>query len=194
MSKINYEENLESRAQLFKALGHPVRLLIINLIQAKPRHTEELAAILNLKPATISHHLSQLTAVGLLQSHKDQYYQIYSLIGDILKKTLAEVVKLPQPGLETAVVEDAFVHKVIKAFFRHGRLTRIPAQLKKQHIVLEKLVAEFEPGREYSEREVNFILLDFHDDVASLRRGLIEHKLMTRDKGIYKRTMAEEAA
>ena len=51
--KIDHRENLEARARLFKALGHPTRLLILNLIKQKPRHTEEMAAILNLQPATI---------------------------------------------------------------------------------------------------------------------------------------------
>jgi hypothetical protein len=54
--------------------------------------------------------------------------------------------------------------------------------------VLERIAQEFEPGRDYTEREVNIVLLDFHDDVATLRRGLIEHKLMQRDRGIYRRT------
>ena len=45
----------------------------------------------------------------------------------------------------------------------------------------------FEFGRTYTEKEVNFILLDVHEDVASLRRGLIEEKLMERDHGIYQR-------
>ena len=73
------EENLAVRAEFFKALGHPARLLILNLIRMKPRHGEELAVILHLNPATISHHLSKLTDAGLLVSRKDQYYQVYSL-------------------------------------------------------------------------------------------------------------------
>jgi DNA-binding transcriptional ArsR family regulator len=51
MSKNEFELNLEARANLFKALGHPVRLLILNLVQMKPRHGEELATILKLNPA-----------------------------------------------------------------------------------------------------------------------------------------------
>jgi len=191
MSKMGHstavEQNLEARAQLFKALGHPTRLLILNLLHIKPRHGEELAAILRLKPATISHHLSKLTGVGLLQSKKDQYYQTYSLVGDVLEKTLGQVVRLPQPGLTAEVKEDAYRDKVLRTFFKRGRLTNIPAQLKKRIIVLEKIVQEFEPEREYPEREVNGILLDFHEDVATLRRGLISQGLMERDKGMYRR-------
>jgi hypothetical protein len=76
---------------------------------------------------------------------------------------------------------------VLKTFFRNGRLTQIPAQLKKQLIVLERLVEQFEPGRDYPEQEVNGILFAFHEDVAALRRGFIDQKLMTRERGVYRR-------
>lgn len=187
MSRPSYEANLETRAQLFKALGHPARLLIINLIQAKPRHTEELAAILNLKPATVSHHLSQLTAVGLLSSEKDQYYQIYSLETAVLQPPLADLVTLTEPSLATAVSPDAYRDKVLKTFFRHGRLRQIPTQQKKRQVIMEKLVEAFELDQEYSEQEVNRVLIEFHDDVATLRRELIACQLMTRKQGIYRR-------
>ena len=75
MTRTTFEENLDARAAFFQALGHPARLLILNLVQIGPRHGEELAAILGLAPATISHHLAKLTGVGLLVSEKDQYYQ-----------------------------------------------------------------------------------------------------------------------
>jgi ArsR family transcriptional regulator, arsenate/arsenite/antimonite-responsive transcriptional repressor len=189
MAQTPAEHNLEARAQLFKALGHPARLLILNLIEAKPRHGEELAAILNLNPATVSHHLSKLTEVGLLGAQKDQYYQTYSLKGELLNKSMAEMMRLSQPGLETAVATDAYRLKVLNTFFKHGRLVQIPAQLKKRQIILEQLAREFEPERDYSEREVNLILLDFHEDVASLRREFIATGLMARDKGVYRRKM-----
>jgi ArsR family transcriptional regulator, arsenate/arsenite/antimonite-responsive transcriptional repressor len=183
------EENLEARAGLFKALGHPTRLLILNLVAVQPRHGQELAAILSLNPATISHHLTKLTEAGLVTAQKTQYYQSYSLSGDLLQKKLGDLVHLSQPGLTTAVETDAYRVKVLQSFFKHGRLMQIPAQLKKRQVVLERLVEEFEPGRDYPEQEVNQILLDFHEDVASLRRGFIELGLMTREKSIYNRPL-----
>lgn len=194
MTKSTAEQNLEARAQLFKALGHPTRLLIMNLVKIKPRHGEELAAILRLKPATISHHLAILTRTGLLSSKKDQYYQIFSPINANLQPTLEEMVTLPQPGLPTRVEEDAYRNKVLKTFLKQGRLVIIPAQLKKRQIIFETIVEEFEPDRSYSEREVNQILVEFHDDVASLRRGLISQKLMQRQKGIYWRVLDNSSA
>jgi ArsR family transcriptional regulator len=187
MNKMDYEANLNQRADLFKALGHPARLLILNLVRVKPRHGEELAAILGLSPATVSHHLSKLAEAGLLTSEKEQYYQIYSPAGDLMEKTLQEMVELPQPGLTGNVAEDAYREKVLKTFIKHGRLVQIPAQYKKRLVILEYLVQEFEPGRQYPEREVNHILLDFNEDVATLRREMIDHRLMKREKGIYER-------
>jgi len=185
MSKSEFEQNLETRAAFFKSLGHPVRLLILNLVQLKPRHGEELSDILNLNPATISHHVSKLIKAGLLKAKKDQYYQTYTLVPDITQKTLHELVYFPQPGLKAETEEDAYRRKVLRSFFKRGRLTGIPVQSKKRLVILEKLVQEFEPGRRYHENEVNRILVEFHEDVATLRREFIGQHLMDRKRGIY---------
>ncbi len=59
--------------------------------------------------------------------------------------------------------------------------------------MLERLAAEFEPARTYSEREVNAILRRFHDDVATIRRELIATKKLVRTKnGVYERAGATQ--
>lgn len=186
--KTTHELNLEARAQLFKVLGHPARLLILNLVQIKPRHGEELAAILKLNPATISHHLAKLEGVGLLSHQKDQYYHTYSPVTELFGRTLGDMIRLPQTGLATDVEEDAYRKRILDTFIKRGRLVQIPAQLKKFQVILERLVEEFEPERQYTEHEVNQTLLEFNEDVASLRRGMIEFDLMRRERGIYWRT------
>ena len=37
----------------------------------------------------------------------------------------------------------------------------------------EKGFVPFEPGKKYSEREVNLIIADFHDDFCTIRRDMI---------------------
>ena len=81
-------------------------------------------------------------------------------------------MRLPQAGLSAQVEEDAYRRKVLKAFFQHGRLTHLPAQLKKRVVMMEHIVTEFEPDRTYTEHEVNQALLDFNEDVATLRRDI----------------------
>ncbi len=185
MSKSRAELNLEARAGLFKALGHPTRLLIVNLL--KSRHTEELASILKLSPGTVSHHLSFLSEAGLLQSSKEQYYQIYSLTNGFLEQKLLKVVSMTQPKLDKKVEGDAFRDKVLKTFFKHGRLIKIPTQRKKLLVVLDELVKPFDETQTYTEREVSITLSDYHDDFATLRRELIEFSYMKRKDGIYQR-------
>jgi hypothetical protein len=184
---MNAEQDLEARAELLKALGHPARLLMLNLIRNQPRHVEELAAILSLTPGTVSHHLAKLAAAGVVRAEKDQYYQMYSLAGGALSRPLSDVVFVPQSGVTAQVEEDAYRRKVLETFFKRGRLVSIPAQRKKQRIVLEKLAEEFEPDRDYTEREVNRILVERHDDVATLRRDLVGHGLMARADGVYRK-------
>jgi hypothetical protein len=77
---------------------------------------------------------------------------------------------------------------VLRVFVRDGRLVQIPAARGKRRIVLEHLVASFEPGVRYPEREVDAVLRAWHPDHASLRRYLVDEALMSRDKGVYWRS------
>ncbi len=183
----NSSISLEHRADFFKALGHPSRVLIVNLCKQKSRHTEELASILSITPATVSHHLKQLEAAGILDGVKDGYYQNYSIKKSVLDQTLAALVSLQEVQLEANSETDGFRLKVLNTFLKRGRLRAIPAQRKKRDIVLEKILESFEFDHAYPEREVNLILSEFHEDFFTLRRELIAAGLMTRAKGIYSR-------
>jgi len=48
-------------------------------------------------------------------------------------------------------------------------------------VLLRYVLAAFEPGKRYSEKQVNNLLSRYSDDTAALRRGLIEYKLMARE-------------
>jgi hypothetical protein len=85
--------------------------------------------------------------------------------------------------------------KVIRAFVRDGRLLSIPAKPRKRELLLPYLLNLSLPeDRDYEEREGNQRLALLHPDVAALRRHLVDGRLMTRDRGIYRRAapMASE--
>jgi hypothetical protein len=69
-----------------------------------------------------------------------------------------------------------------------GRLRTIPAKHSKLLVVLDHLAQEFEPGRTYTEAEVNEKLQRFHPDFAALRRYLVENDFMTREDSMYWRS------
>ena len=69
-----------------------------------------------------------------------------------------------------------------------GRLRTIPTKRAKLLVVLDHLAQSFEPGRSYSEQEVNETLQRFHPDYAALRRYLVDDEFLTRDGGYYWRS------
>lgn len=69
-----------------------------------------------------------------------------------------------------------------------GRLRSLPAREAKRRLALEWAAARFEPGREYSEKQVNDILLELYDDYVTLRRLLVDDGLLTRQAGVYRGT------
>jgi hypothetical protein len=77
---------------------------------------------------------------------------------------------------------------VLRSFIVDGRLVQIPAARSKRLVVFDRLAAEFEPGATYDERQVNDVLRRWHDDVAALRRYLVDEGFLSRDHGKYWRT------
>jgi hypothetical protein len=79
--------------------------------------------------------------------------------------------------------------RVLRAFLDgEGRLIRMPAKYSKRLVLLNYVCRVFEPGVRYPEVEVNALLRAFSDDVALLRRYLVDEGFMTRDQGVYWRT------
>ena len=75
---------------------------------------------------------------------------------------------------------------VLRAFVDgDGRLLSIPAKHAKRLVVLDHLAQLFEPGERYPELEVNRRLRAVHDDVAALRRYLVEEGFLDREAGVY---------
>jgi excisionase family DNA binding protein len=73
-------------------------------------------------------------------------------------------------------------------FDSSGRLTKLPAQRRKRESVLLRIARAFDPDRTYKERELNAVLREMHDDVATIRRELVAGKLLVRTSaGVYKR-------
>jgi hypothetical protein len=78
---------------------------------------------------------------------------------------------------------------VLAAFFDDGgRLLVMPARRGKRLVVLDQLAQRFEPGRRYRETDVNRLLRPAHDDVAMLRRYLVDEGFLTREEGVYWRS------
>lgn len=171
---------------LFKCLADKSRLQILKSLAKEDMYVERLAERLGLTPPTISFHLKKLADAGAVRSYKTQYYTMYALEEGVFRTTILELLQDESAEADLQAQRDeAYRQKVLKTFFEYGKLKSIPTQKKKERIVLEELVKSFERGRTYTEREVNIILADFHDDFCTLRRDMIGEKLMARDMQTY---------
>jgi biotin operon repressor len=175
----------EELVTFFKALADTNRLKIVGLLAEKTYSVEELAALLNLKPSTVSHHLSKLSEAGLVQSRAESYYSVYQLDRQVLEEKSRTIFSNEELSTVAAEVDvDAYDAKVIKAFTkRDGSLKTIPAQQKKLEAILRYIVKSFDVEKRYSEKRVNEILSKYHADTATLRRELIGYGLMGREGG-----------
>jgi predicted transcriptional regulator len=168
----------------FKALGDEKRLKIVGLLAQKSLCVEELAAILGLSAATVSHHLRKLVDAGLVQASAEGYYNVYSLRAETLREMSKRFLSA-ETFQETARVLDmgSYDRKVLRDYLEDGRLKTIPAQRKKRDVILRYILQEFEPGRRYAESEVNEIISRFHEDYATIRREFIIKRMMDREGG-----------
>lgn len=174
--------------RLFKCLADRSRLQILKSLLIEDMYVERLAGRLDLTPSTVSFHLKKLAEAGAVTSYKTQYYTMYRLCREVFEGRLMDILQVESDEANLQAQRDAAYRQgVIDAFFHYGKLKSIPAQRKKERIVLEVIAEAFEPGRVYTEREVNVILADFHDDFCTLRRDMIAEGLMERDKTGYRR-------
>ena len=174
---------------LFKCLGDKSRLQILKSLALEDMYVERLAERLGLTPSTISFHLKKLADVGAVRSYKTQYYTMYALCREVFQSRMLDIIlEASDEAALQARREEEYRQRVIKTFFEYGKLKSIPAQRKKERIILEEIVKAFEPDRLYSEREVNLIIADYFDDFCTIRRDMISEGLMERSSEGYWRT------
>lgn len=175
---------MKEKLELLKILADETRLEILNILMKEDSYVEKIACELSLTPATICYHLKKMESAGVVKCSRSQFYIIYSLNREIFDKPLYEVIK---KDVQVIDKEEKYKKEVLSNFFKYGKLTQIPTQRKKREIVLAEIANEFQPEREYGEREVNEIIMRFHEDYCLIRREMIAFGIMTREHETYKR-------
>jgi ArsR family transcriptional regulator, arsenate/arsenite/antimonite-responsive transcriptional repressor len=89
------DEQAAATADVFKALGDPARVRIVNVLatSGEPVCVCHLIEPLGLSQPTVSHHLKKLTEAGLLEREQRGKWAYFSLRPDAVE-TLATVVDL----------------------------------------------------------------------------------------------------
>lgn len=101
---------------------------------------------------------------------------------------LREFARTAEPAAPAAAADPR--EKILRTFVHDGRLTRLPAQRGRRRVLLEHITERsFAPGVRYPERAVDEALRAWcaggEADHVSLRRYLVDDRLLTREHGVY---------
>ncbi len=197
----------ERLAAAFRVLADPTRLRILGRLAEGTLSGAELGRALGLTAPTISHHMARLVGAGFVGVTEAGASRRYALdqraltsvttgngaagdddrIGDgTIGPDGEDEAAGGRPLVGAGPAADGATLKVLRDFFAGDRLTTLPAKRKKRVIVLQHILARFRPGVEYPEREVNETLRAIFDDVATLRRELVDYGFMSRENGVYR--------
>lgn len=169
---------------LLRTLLEPSRLAVLGSIATTPAPLDEIVERTGIARRDVLVTLGPLVQAGLVTRDGDAY-----VVEAPRWRAMAQ--QLPQaapahPRIAFGMTADEA--EVLGRFFTGERLTEIPSARGKRLVVLERLALEFEPGRRYTEPEVNDLLGRFNPDYASLRRHLVDEGLLDREVGVYWRS------
>ena len=180
------DADLQPVLRFFKTLADASRLRMLGILANGERSVDEIAASLDLRPPTVSHHLAMLRHLGIVSMRAEGNTHFYRLDEDALRTLSRDVLSLERVATFADNVEaEAWERKVLRDFFEGERLKEIPASRKKRAVVLRRLAHEFRTGARYRETEVNDVLLRHHADPATLRRELVGAGLLQRHQSLY---------
>jgi hypothetical protein len=165
-------------ATLTGLLGDEDRLRIVAAIALGARTIDDVAKAGGLAPHDVRRALPRLFAAGVVED-RDGLRVDLAPFRDAARDRPPRRRELPDATPEQA--------RVLRNFVENGRLKALPVRASHRRLVLEYLAARFDEGIDYAEADVNDLLVQFNDDYASLRRSLIDERLLTRSGGVYRR-------
>jgi DNA-binding transcriptional ArsR family regulator len=69
----------QAKAELFRTLGHPVRIRVLELLQDGPKPVRDLLAEIDVEASNLSQQLAVLRRAGLVTSSRDGALVVYAL-------------------------------------------------------------------------------------------------------------------
>lgn len=182
------ELNFDILLNFFKILANENRLKLIGVLSQTECSVEDLAARLQLKEPTVSHHLTKLKELDLVVMRSQGNTHLYKLNTDTLTRLNKSLFTPEQMASWTKnIPTGAWEEKVLKNYINSDRIVELPASRKKRQVILRWLVDKFEPEKTYTEKELNAVIGQYYDDYATVRREFIGYQLMKRDNSIYQR-------
>lgn len=173
---------------ILKALSDESRLSIFRLLLERDAYIEVISERLKLAPSTVSFHLKKLVDAGLVASKKDQYYTIYFAVPDFAEVSLKNLVLGARVKLkEQDKVEEQYKEKVLKSFFKYGKLVKVPSQKMKREWVLNRVAENLATNKSYSLADLKELLSEIYPDPGLLITEMTAAGMIQSTDGKFKR-------
>jgi hypothetical protein len=171
--------NKEDMIEFVKSLADAGRLQVVGLLVQGPKSAVDISASLGMSPAELSRPLDMLTAAGVLRIQDGLYALDEVAIEAFRIQQLHHPREFFTPPDYLSEEDGKIIRKLAAP---NGSLKRLPGQLKHWMAVLRYVIPAFEPGASYTEKQVNGLLMRFHNDTAVLRRFLVDTGMLCRER------------
>ena len=167
-------------AELWGLLADEDRLRVFGALSLGARSLVDVASVSGVEARLAVKALKRLERGGVVA----RFGNDWELRRDVIAAEARRTAEAPDTYDEL----DPATASVLRAFFKDGRLTTIPASRSKRLVVLDHIAKVFDIGARYPEREVDAQLRVFHPDHAALRRYLVDEGFLSREAGVYWRS------
>lgn len=179
------QEQFDTLLQFFQVFGNESRLKIIGYLANGDRNVGELAELLSLREPTISHHLAEMKALGLVTVRPEGTARIYHLDGRALERMSKDVFAQTNLAAMVGARDLSDDERILRTWVKDGRIIDFPAQEKKKLVIVRWVAGQIEPDRRWTEKEFSQWLAQFNEDYATLRRYLVDLGYVVRENGVY---------
>ncbi|MEO3874794.1 metalloregulator ArsR/SmtB family transcription factor [Nonomuraea sp. B12E4] len=107
----------EAKAELFRLLGHPVRIRVLELLQDGPKPVRELLAEIEVEPTGLSQHLAVLRRSDLVTARREGSTVVYALSGGDVAELLRAARQLLSAKLSG---QHALLSELLQSETGHG--------------------------------------------------------------------------
>lgn len=182
------DEQFDHLLRFFQVFSNESRLKLIGHLADGEKNVGELADLLELKEPTVSHHLSELKGIGLVEARAEGTMRIYRLNTKALETMSKDIFSQTNLAAMVKTRELTDEERVLRTWVKNGRIVDIPSQEKKKKILIRWLAGQIDPDRRWTEKDFSEWLKQYNEDYAFLRRYLVDNHYMARENGIYWRT------
>lgn len=174
-----------------KVVGDLTRLRILLVLKEKPLCGMEIAERIGVTTATISHHMQKLKDIAVVYDRREKNTIYFHVDLKTLERKAGSIMTMIHKGESSEDVvnidkKNKERENVLNNFFTSDmKLKNIPAQRKKKRMIFEKMIEDLQIGKEYTEKEINEHILQYHKDFATIRREFIVNHYFHRENGIY---------